>query len=40
MRLESNERAEERVKSQLRDLLIDHKEAFDHICTPHDSFCL
>ncbi|SCN77358.1 uncharacterized protein FFB20_05527 [Fusarium fujikuroi] len=40
MRLESNERAEERVKSQLRDLLIDPKEAFDHICTLHDSFCL
>ncbi|KAF5963148.1 vegetative incompatibility protein het-E-1, partial [Fusarium bulbicola] len=40
MRLESSERAEERVKSQLRDLLIDPKDVFDHIYHPCDSFCL
>ncbi|PNP73536.1 hypothetical protein FNYG_13130 [Fusarium nygamai] len=40
MRLESSERAEERVKSQLRDLLVDPKDVFDHIYHPHDSFCL
>ncbi|KAH7466611.1 hypothetical protein FOMA001_g16558 [Fusarium oxysporum f. sp. matthiolae] len=38
MRLES--RAEEKVKSQLRDLLIDPKDCFDHIYHQHDSFCL
>ncbi|KAF9775269.1 hypothetical protein IL306_006636 [Fusarium sp. DS 682] len=40
MRLESSERAEEKVKSQLRDLLIDPKNVFDHIYHPSDSFCL
>ncbi|KAF6515935.1 hypothetical protein HZS61_004676 [Fusarium oxysporum f. sp. conglutinans] len=40
MRLESSERAEEKVKSQLRDLLIDPKDCFDHIYHQHDSFCL
>ncbi|RBA14237.1 hypothetical protein FPRO05_03029 [Fusarium proliferatum] len=40
MRLESSERAEESVKSQLRDLLIDPKDAFDHLYHPHDSYCL
>ncbi|KAF4502610.1 Vegetative incompatibility HET-E-1 [Fusarium agapanthi] len=40
MRLESSERAEERVKSQLSDLLIDPKDVFDHIYHPRDSFCL
>ncbi|KAF5638757.1 heterokaryon incompatibility protein het-E-1 [Fusarium tjaetaba] len=40
MRLESSERAEERVKSQLRNLLVDPKDVFDHIYHPHDSFCL
>ncbi|KAI7758943.1 hypothetical protein LZL87_009938 [Fusarium oxysporum] len=39
-RLESSERAEEKVKSQLGDLLIDPKDAFDHIYHPHGSFCL
>ncbi|KAF5722733.1 heterokaryon incompatibility protein het-E-1 [Fusarium mundagurra] len=40
MRLESSDRAEERVKSQLRNLLVDPKDVFDHIYHPHDSFCL
>ncbi|WKT52266.1 NACHT nucleoside triphosphatase [Fusarium oxysporum f. sp. vasinfectum] len=40
MRLESSERAEEKVKSQLRDLLIDPKDCLDHIYHQHDSFCL
>ncbi|KAF5254878.1 hypothetical protein FANTH_374 [Fusarium anthophilum] len=40
MRLESSKRAEERVKSQLSDLLIDPKDVFDHIYHPRDSFCL
>ncbi|RBQ81854.1 hypothetical protein FVER14953_13345 [Fusarium verticillioides] len=40
MRLESSERAEERVKSQLRNLLVDPKDVFDHIYHPHDSLCL
>ncbi|EMT71909.1 Vegetative incompatibility protein HET-E-1 [Fusarium odoratissimum] len=38
MRLESRE--EEKVQSQLRDLLIDPKDCFDHIYHQHDSFCL
>ncbi|TXB95921.1 hypothetical protein FocTR4_00016446 [Fusarium oxysporum f. sp. cubense] len=40
MRLESSEREEEKVQSQLRDLLIDPKDCFDHIYHQHDSFCL
>ncbi|KNB16028.1 hypothetical protein FOXG_14506 [Fusarium oxysporum f. sp. lycopersici 4287] len=40
IRLESSERAEEKVKAQLRDLLIDPKDVFDHIYHPHNSFCL
>ncbi|KAF5593226.1 heterokaryon incompatibility protein het-E-1 [Fusarium subglutinans] len=40
MRLESSEKGEERVKSQLSDLLIDPKDVFDHIYHPRDSFCL
>ncbi|KAF5599572.1 vegetatible incompatibility het-e-1 [Fusarium pseudoanthophilum] len=40
MRLESSERAQERIKSQLRNLLVDPKDVFDHIYHPHDSFCL
>ncbi|KAF5592362.1 heterokaryon incompatibility protein het-E-1 [Fusarium pseudocircinatum] len=40
MRLEFSERAQERVKSQLRNLLVDPKDVFDHAYHPHDSFCL
>ncbi|KAF4419945.1 vegetatible incompatibility het-e-1 [Fusarium acutatum] len=40
MRLEYSQRAEEDVKVQLRDLLIDPKDVFDHIYYPPDSFCL
>ncbi|KAF5263111.1 hypothetical protein FOXYS1_6166 [Fusarium oxysporum] len=40
IRLESSERAEEKVKAQLRDLLIDPKDVFNHIYHPHNSFCL
>ncbi|PCD25154.1 hypothetical protein AU210_014263 [Fusarium oxysporum f. sp. radicis-cucumerinum] len=36
----SSERAEEKVQSQLRHLLIDPKDCFDHIYHQHDSFCL
>ncbi|KAF5534193.1 vegetatible incompatibility het-e-1 [Fusarium mexicanum] len=40
MRLEYSQRVEENVKAQLRDLLIDPKDVFDHIYYPPDSFCL
>ncbi|KAF5981860.1 vegetatible incompatibility het-e-1 [Fusarium coicis] len=40
MRLEYSQRAEENVKVQLRDLLIDPKDVFDHIYYPPDSLCL
>ncbi|KAG5748008.1 hypothetical protein H9Q70_009315 [Fusarium xylarioides] len=40
MRLEYSQRAQENVKAQLKDLLIDPKDVFDHIYYPPDSFCL
>ncbi|KAG4261726.1 hypothetical protein FPRO03_11195 [Fusarium proliferatum] len=40
MRLEYSQRAEEKAKAQLIDLLIDPKDVFDHIYYPPDSFCL
>ncbi|KIL85998.1 hypothetical protein FAVG1_10968 [Fusarium avenaceum] len=40
VRRDINEGAEDRARMQLKDLLIDPKDAFDHIYHPESSFCL
>ncbi|KAF5679160.1 vegetative incompatibility het-e-1 [Fusarium heterosporum] len=40
VKLRVNEETEQRAKMQLKDLLINPKDAFDHIYHPENSFCL